>query len=148
MITFTEVTWYSKLAAVIFFIGVLPVLTFYIGMKYQEVISITYVAEDVTPAIKKVPTEAAYSYECDEHVQFQFSSNNTLSTLYLKPVGASEYPPVSTLVQKQTTSGVRYEGNGIVLTGKGESVTLGEGDNALHCSPVLVKDEAPLNFGD
>ena len=32
------VTWYSKLLAVIFFIGVLPVLTFYIGTQYQGVI--------------------------------------------------------------------------------------------------------------
>jgi hypothetical protein len=39
-IKFNEVTWYSKLAAVILFIVVVPVLTFYIGMKYQEVVSI------------------------------------------------------------------------------------------------------------
>lgn len=32
-----EVTWYSKLAAVIFFLGIFPVLTFYIGTQYQEV---------------------------------------------------------------------------------------------------------------
>lgn len=32
-----EVTWYSKLAAVIFFLGVFPALTFYIGTQYQEV---------------------------------------------------------------------------------------------------------------
>jgi len=37
MIKFNEVTWYSKLAAVIFFIGILPVLTFYIGTQYQRV---------------------------------------------------------------------------------------------------------------
>lgn len=29
-----EVTWYSKLGAIILFIGVVPVLTFYIGMQY------------------------------------------------------------------------------------------------------------------
>jgi hypothetical protein len=53
MITFTEVTWYSKLAAVIFFLGVLPVLTFYIGMKYQEVISITAVTPYIPPSLVK-----------------------------------------------------------------------------------------------
>ncbi len=37
MIKFNEVTWYSKLAAIIFFLGVFPILTFYIGMQYQEV---------------------------------------------------------------------------------------------------------------
>lgn len=37
MIKFNEVTWYSKLAAVILFIILLPILTFYIGMQYQQV---------------------------------------------------------------------------------------------------------------
>ena len=37
MIKFNEVTWYSKLAAIIFFLGVFPALTFYIGTQYQEV---------------------------------------------------------------------------------------------------------------
>ncbi len=36
MIKFNEVTWYSKLAAVIFFIGILPVLAFYIGVQFQK----------------------------------------------------------------------------------------------------------------
>lgn len=33
---FNEVTWYSKLAAVVLFVGALPALTFYIGVRYQE----------------------------------------------------------------------------------------------------------------
>ncbi|MDB5188927.1 MAG: hypothetical protein JWM92_525 [Candidatus Nomurabacteria bacterium] len=36
MVKFNEVTWYSKLAAIIFFIGVIPVLAFYIGTQYQQ----------------------------------------------------------------------------------------------------------------
>lgn len=36
-IQWNEVTWYSKLAAIIFFVGVLPVLTFFMGMQYREV---------------------------------------------------------------------------------------------------------------
>lgn len=35
MIKFNEVTWYSKLAAIIFFMGALPALSFYIGTQYQ-----------------------------------------------------------------------------------------------------------------
>ncbi len=34
------VTWYSKLLSILFFIAVLPVLTFYIGMKYQETVEV------------------------------------------------------------------------------------------------------------
>lgn len=37
MIIWNEVTWYSKLLAIIFFIGVLPVLCFYVGVRYGEV---------------------------------------------------------------------------------------------------------------
>ncbi|MEI8061920.1 MAG: hypothetical protein WCG97_01325 [bacterium] len=41
-IKFNKVTWYSKLAALILFILVVPTLTFYIGREYertQEVLS-------------------------------------------------------------------------------------------------------------
>jgi hypothetical protein len=38
-IKWNEVTWYSKLGAVIFFLGFLPILTFYMGMRYQEVLN-------------------------------------------------------------------------------------------------------------
>jgi hypothetical protein len=34
-IKFNVVTWYSKLLSILFFIGVLPVLTFYIGTQYE-----------------------------------------------------------------------------------------------------------------
>jgi hypothetical protein len=37
MIEWNRVTWYSRLAAIIFFIGVLPVLTFCMGKQYAEV---------------------------------------------------------------------------------------------------------------
>jgi hypothetical protein len=36
MIKWNEYTWYSRLAAAIFFIIVLPIWTFYLGQKYQE----------------------------------------------------------------------------------------------------------------
>lgn len=37
MIKWDRVTWYSKLLAIIFFIGVLPLLCFYVGARYGEV---------------------------------------------------------------------------------------------------------------
>lgn len=36
-IKWNEVTWYSKFLAIIFFLGVLPVLAFCIGMQYEKV---------------------------------------------------------------------------------------------------------------
>ncbi len=45
-----EVTWYSKLAAIVFFIGVLPVFAFYIGKEYGEVMSLASMPLYVAPA--------------------------------------------------------------------------------------------------
>jgi hypothetical protein len=36
-VKWNEVTWYSKLGAIILFVGVIPALSFYIGMQYQAV---------------------------------------------------------------------------------------------------------------
>jgi hypothetical protein len=36
MVQWNEVTWYSKLGAIILFIGVVPALCFYIGTQYAE----------------------------------------------------------------------------------------------------------------
>lgn len=36
-IKFNQVTWYSKLAAIVVFVGITPVITFYIGKEYGEV---------------------------------------------------------------------------------------------------------------
>ncbi len=38
-IKLNKITWYSKLAAIIFFIGILPIVTFYLGKEYGEIIA-------------------------------------------------------------------------------------------------------------
>jgi len=44
------VTWYSKLLSIIFLLGVVPVLTFYIGMRYENAISILKSNKQYYPA--------------------------------------------------------------------------------------------------
>ena len=46
-IKWNKYTWYSKMLAVVFFIGVMPVLSFYIGTQYQGAL---YDADYVTPS--------------------------------------------------------------------------------------------------
>jgi hypothetical protein len=56
MIKFNEVTWYSKLAAVIVFLVIVPILAFYIGTQYQEIKdsnSIVAPAQNHTPAVSE-----------------------------------------------------------------------------------------------
>ena len=38
MIKFNEVTWYSRLGAIIIFIGIIPAVTFYVGLQYGRFI--------------------------------------------------------------------------------------------------------------
>ena len=40
MIKWNEITWYSRLGAIVLFIGVVPTLSFYLGVQYQAVIAI------------------------------------------------------------------------------------------------------------
>jgi len=35
-IEWNAITWYSRIATIVVFIGILPILNFYIGLKYQE----------------------------------------------------------------------------------------------------------------
>ncbi|MDB5188296.1 MAG: hypothetical protein JWO50_816 [Candidatus Kaiserbacteria bacterium] len=93
------------------------------------------------------PTYSSYQYECDEHVMFTMMPMPDASSIMVAPVGGA-YPATSTLVQVATTSGVLYKGNGIVFAAHGETVTLGEGDSAITCSPVPDQNNAPFNFGD
>ncbi len=99
-----------------------------------------------TPAADNFGT---YSYECDEQVTFTMTPASDMSTIAIAPTTAGAvYPPVVTLAKKDATSGVRYEGGGVVFTARGETVTLGEGDSAINCSPVPSQDSPPFNFGD
>jgi membrane-bound inhibitor of C-type lysozyme len=88
-----------------------------------------------------------YTYECDEHVQMSMTPSADMKTITVAPLSGN-YPATTTLSQKRATTGVRYEGNGIILTARGEGVTLGEGDSAISCSPTPSADNAPFNFGD
>ena len=54
---FNEVTWYSKLSALIFFLGFFPALTFYIGTQYQEVKMLEKVSGVLAPQEELFDTE-------------------------------------------------------------------------------------------
>lgn len=90
-----------------------------------------------------------YAYECDERVTFTMTPASDMSAIAIAPTTADAvYPPTVTLTKKPATSGVRYEGGGVVFTARGETVTLNEGDSAINCSPVPNPDSPPFNFGD
>jgi membrane-bound inhibitor of C-type lysozyme len=91
--------------------------------------------------------KGTYAYQCDEHVGMTLTPSADVKTIAIKPVGGS-YPPATTLKYVPALHGVRYEGGGVVMTAKGETVTLGEGNSAINCSPAEMPDMAPFNFGN
>jgi hypothetical protein len=68
VIKFNEITWYSKLAAIVLFIGILPSLCFYMGMRYGEFkseMSVTsMVATNTSPSLLvSEDTEIEYFFD-------------------------------------------------------------------------------------
>jgi|GEM_PF-3558090 len=47
MIEWNKVTWYSKMVAIIFFIGALPIITFCIGVQYGEAVRAVMTYEQI-----------------------------------------------------------------------------------------------------
>jgi hypothetical protein len=93
-------------------------------------------------------TAGTYNYECDEHVTFSMTPSADMTSIQLQPTGSSTYPPAVMVTQQTATSGVRYVGNGVVMTAHGETVTLGTGSSTINCSPQNDPGLAPINFGD
>jgi len=110
----------------------------------------TIVSASSTTAASSTPdTFGTYSYECDEHVSFTMTPSSDMGSIAIAPNGANAtYPPAVTLYKEPAPAGVRYVGSGILFTGQGESVTLGDGTSTINCSPVQDPDMAPFNFGD
>ena len=105
-----------------------------------------YVAKAPAPHDDEMnETFGSYAYECDEHVKLSITPAADMSFMKIAPVEGGAYPPAVTLMR---VGARRYEGGGVVFTARGETVTLGEGDSAINCSPVPNPDEAPFNFGD
>ncbi len=90
----------------------------------------------------------SYPYECDEHVMMTMSPSSDMKTITISGTDGAAYPPTVTLSKVTADSGAKYQGGEFTFVGKGESVTLTEGDQALNCSPVPNPDAAPFNFGD
>lgn len=124
MIKFNEVTWYSKLSAIILFLLLLPILTFYIGTEYektQEVLNkvVKVVEFPIRYATTTTPTLSTYQnilygwslkYPSSWHILetldgtgvsiFSDISANTKSiqTLKFSTIKKNEFEPISTKI--------------------------------------------------
>lgn len=128
-------------ALVIIIIGLLA--WYFLGSA--RVVSAPTVSQNATTTSDNMGT---YSYECDEHVAFTMTPSSDMGSIKIAPVGASSYPPATTLYKEPAPTGVRYVGSGILFNARGETVTLGQGSSMITCTPTPSQTEAPFNFGD
>lgn len=65
MIEFNKVTWYSRLGALVLFIGVIPAVAFYLGMQYEAVMEESTTLPQLV--VKTAPEKpiATATYVCD-----------------------------------------------------------------------------------
>ena len=124
----------------------------FLGLLALVLVAFMFVSPKLLSAPSEIATEprdfGTYPYECDEHVTFTMTPSLNLDTILIQPTNPGAYPPRSVLLRNDTFAGTRYEGNGVIFTARGETITLGEGDSAINCSPVPNQNEAPFNFGD
>jgi hypothetical protein len=59
MIKWNEITWYSRLGAIILFLGVVPALSFYIGIQYESILSTQDHSKVVSPEVGAYPPTIA-----------------------------------------------------------------------------------------
>jgi len=73
MIKWNEYTWYSKWASLIFFILVLPILTFYIGTQYEEAKNVSEVVIPQNVVVKKSTTSiSSLNVYKNDFIEFQY----------------------------------------------------------------------------
>ena len=124
----------------------------FLGLLALVLVAFMFVSPKLLSAPSEIATEprdfGTYPYECDEHVTFTMTPSLNLDTILIQPTNPGAYPPRSVLLRNDTFAGTRYEGNGVIFTARGETITLGEGDSAINCSPLPNSNEPPFNFGD
>ncbi len=107
MIKFNEVTWYSKLLAVILFIALLPILTFYIGTEYQQAVDINNNIPSVSES-SSVKTNVAVSGSTGSSMSTGVYTNATY--------GWSFHYPTNWKVAETANGGVTVSANIAVAT--------------------------------
>ena len=149
MIKFNQVTWYSKLAAAILFILVLPILTFYIGIQYQATMTIVLESKNIpmiqgenTPTIDRAQNKIA-----SDDADFSKIINSAFVKTYHSSKCGFEfkYPTYANFIEDPDESSCEYlkillkgktpSGNDFVLNLYGQPIIISKGG-----SPDIVYD--------
>jgi hypothetical protein len=89
----------------------------------------------------------SYAYQCTDGAGFVMSPSQDMNTIYLQAT-AGAAPMSANILTKVAGTNARYEGDGIVFAGNGETVIITAPGYQTSCTPVQDAENAPFNFGD
>ena len=100
----------------------------------------------------KRPPRDAYPYYCTPDGTVLIIPSVGMSSLLIQPAGGTKFPTEEVLVSHPMSNGGevkdRYEGDGYVLTDKGEDVAISKSGTSINCKPYPHNDFPSLNFGN
>lgn len=88
-----------------------------------------------------------YAYTCDSGDRFSMKPSEDMSAISFRSQ-SQNLPAEATLKFVNNEAGARFEGEGLVFVGAGETVTITKGENKITCNPAPSQDSPPWNFGD
>lgn len=94
-----------------------------------------------------VYTLGEYGYRCDEGTEFTLWPAGDMSSVRIVPATSVERIG-ETILSKVPGDAARYEGDGLILLGYGETIELSSSEFSATCSPIFSDDSAPFNWGD
>jgi len=120
-IKWNEVTWYSKLGAAILFLGIVPVLSFHIGIQYA--LTVQQLNKDIAPQTTSFNEDNKNTFESEGiNPEDEQAFNNTTSIIFTNSEGVeisfagtiveARNPGSHVLLNKQEIGTV--QGHGIV----------------------------------
>lgn len=145
-----QVTPVSKMFAIIFFTGIFPLTTFYLGMQYQKTLDV------INEPIVAVPVNIIegklmmgdYGYRCDDGTEFTMNPSEDGTSIEIFPATDIERIDRGVLNALDSASGVMYANEELTFFGQGETVKLSFDNLTVVCNPMFSDDMAPMNFGD
>lgn len=126
MIEWNKVTWYSRWGAVILFLVVVPVLSFYIGTEYEalrQTFSTTTSPKDIVQNIDTGDDDVETALTLKEAEDILYSYSKSMDLEKLSQPGANSFYCVATDVEENNATGYAFRCS--VLVPDGHRVTIG-----------------------
>ncbi len=136
MIQWNEYTWYSRLAALIVFILLLPILTFYLGVQYQKTADVLSMAETSSVVVGNISHRAS----AKPVIVIDSTSNSTSTTSITSSTTTSTTTATTVTSKPQITSLKPSSGNAgteVTITGlnfdrRSNQITFGTSGGRHH----------------